>query len=740
VTGAATSVAVPPASVSPAAAPGIAAAFARTRGDGAWTLAAMVEGVTCGGCVARIERALASHPGVESARVNLSTRRLALAWRGGAEAADALAERVAALGFRLLPYDPERLAGRDAREERALVRAIAVAGFGLANVMLMSMAVWFGHVEAMDHETRALLHWFSALVALPCLAFGARPFFASAAAALGARRLNMDVPIAVGIVLTALMSLVETARGGDHAYFDSALALVFFLLIGRYLDRRARGRARLAAERLLALAHRPVTVVRADGVAESVPPERVAAGQRVLVAAGERFGVDGTVETGRSDVDAAPITGESLPVAAAPGMRVFAGSVNLTAPLTVVASAAGAGTLLAEIVRLMEAAEQRRGRFVVLADRVSRLYAPVVHLAALATFLLWWAALGAGWAPSLLNAIAVLIVTCPCALGLAVPAVQVIATGRLMKGGTLLKSATALERLAEIDTVVFDKTGTLTEGVLELDEAAAPDRAALAEAAALAGASTHPLARALCRAMPDAPAAQGVVEHPGAGLARETPAGPVRLGSRAFVGIAESADLGPELWLARPNLPPVRFAFRDRPRPDAAETLRALAARGLDVRLLSGDRAATVAAVAGALGIAQWRAAATPADKVAALEVLRAAGRRVLMVGDGLNDAPALAAAHVSASPASAADVSQNAADAVFQGARLAPVVELVDVARAARRLARQNVAASILYNAAAVPVAVAGLLTPLLAALAMSSSSLVVVLNALRLARGRRP
>ncbi|MBL8662041.1 MAG: cadmium-translocating P-type ATPase [Candidatus Odyssella sp.] len=735
----------PPPALAASAPAGEAAFYARREADGAMTLNAMVEGIHCGGCVAKIERALGQHPAVVSARVNLSTRRLALRWNGAAELAEALAARVNALGFKFVPYDPARLAAGDRAAESRLLRALAVAGFAAANVMLMSVAIWAGRVEGMEPATRDMLHWFSALIALPALIYSARPFVHSAWGALRRRSVNMDVPIAVGVALTAGMSLFETINGADHAYFDSAVSLVFFLLLGRYLDLRARGQARSAAERLLALNARSVTVVGRDGAAASVPAERVTPGAVVLVASGERIGVDGTIADGRSEVDTSLITGESVPAPVKPGDLVYAGAVNLGPALRVTARAAGENTLLAEIVRLMEAAEQKKSRYIALADRVSRLYAPVVHLMALATFAGWWLLMGETWQHSLVYAIAVLIVTCPCALGLAVPAVQVIATGRLMRRGILLKSGTALERLATADTVVFDKTGTLTLGRPALADADTFDAETLRLAAGMARNSAHPLARALAQAAPDAPALDGTREIAGCGLAWPRPGGEIRLGSRAWCGIDEDAALegderasAMEMWLARPGLAPVRFAFADAPRPDAAGVIGALKRRGYAVKLVSGDRAPAVAAVAEALGIDDWRARVTPADKTAFLAGLAREGRRVLMVGDGLNDAPALAAAHVSVSPSSAADISQTAADAVFQGERLGAVLELIDTARAARRLVRENIGAAIVYNFVAVPIAVLGVLTPFLAAIAMSGSSLAVVGNALRLARRR--
>ncbi|MBL6935747.1 MAG: cadmium-translocating P-type ATPase [Alphaproteobacteria bacterium] len=716
------------------------APYIREEPDGAASLSFLVDGVTCGGCVARIESALAKEPGVVKARVNLTAKRLGLTWRPGETDPVTLAEKVTALGYRLVPFDPAALDSGDDQRQRFLLRALAVAGFAAANVMLLSVAVWAGYGQEMGPVTRDLLHWVSALIALPAIAYSGRPFFYSAAGVLRHGAINMDVPISLAVLLAAMMSLFQTASGAEHVYFDSAVALLFFLLVGRYLDCRARGRVRSAAHHMLAMKAVAVTVVTDDGASRIVPPESVTPGMTVLVVAGEQVPVDGVVSDGASDVDTGLISGETVPAAIGEGDRVFAGTLNLTGALRLRVTAVGEGTLLAEIARLVELAEQGRARYVVIADRAARIYAPLVHTLALLTFMGWMAFSEVGWQAALLNAIAVLIITCPCALGLAVPVVQVLACGRLLRNGILLKSATALERLAEAGHVVFDKTGTLTGGCPELLHEGEWTEAELA-AAALATASRHPLARALCRAAPEVVAAMGVKEIPGCGLE----AGAVRLGSRAFTGVADdgttndgTAGQGPELWLSRPGVAPVCFAFSDSLREDAVQVVAALKARGLSVSLLSGDRKAAVAAVAEKLGIADWKAECTPAEKLDRLQELKNQGHRVMMVGDGLNDAPALAGAFVSLSPADAPDISQTSADAVFQGSRLAPVVEILDVARRSAQLVKQNFALAFLYNAVTIPLAVAGLVTPLLAAVAMSLSSLAVMGNSLRLAARR--
>jgi Cu2+-exporting ATPase len=696
-----------------------------TQPDGTHALTLALDGLQCGACVWLIEQVLAREPNLLVGRVNMTTRVLRMVWRGEASDADRLVATVERLGYRLVPFDAAAMAAADDRTGRALLRALAVAGFASANVMFNSIAVWAGFDEGMGPATRGLLYWVSALIAMPAVAYAGLPFFRSAWSALRARHTNMDVPVSIGVLLVSAMSLWETVQGGRHTYFDSVVTLLFFLLIGRVMDHRARGQARATAQQLLTLRATEVAVLAADGSVVRCPQESVAPGARVLVGMGERIGVDGVVERGNAPLDASLVTGESLPVQAGPGTRVFAGTLNQGATLLVCATATGAATLLAECVRLIEAAEARRGRFVILADRVARLYAPVVHCCAAAAFAWWWGVQGLPAADALLIACAVLIITCPCALALAVPAVQVVATGALFRAGILLKSATALERLAEVDTVVFDKTGTLTEPTLALVDDATRDPKALLLAASLAARSRHPLSRSLLAATGPVPAREAVEERPGEGLL----CGEIRLGARSFAGDPSASPAeGPELWLARPGRAPFRFAFHERLRADAVATLAALRRAGLSIMLASGDRAAAVCPVAATLGIADWRAEVTPTGKVALMEALLARGHRVLMVGDGLNDGPSLAAASVSMSPATAADISQTVADIIFQGRGLAAVDTVLRLARRARTVMR-----SLCYNVVMLPLAMAGLVTPWLAAAAMSASSLLVMANSFR-------
>ncbi|MGA0827285.1 MAG: heavy metal translocating P-type ATPase [Gemmobacter sp.] len=689
----------------------------------------------CAACIGALEGAVAALPGVRAARLNLTLRRLYVdaAPEVGAEAIVAALARVGYEGFEL---DAATLAAVETDAEgRDLLMRLGVAGFAMMNVMLLSVAVWSGAEAA----TRDLFHWISGAIALPTVAFAGQPFFRSALRSLRARRLGMDVPISLALILASAISVYETLHSGRHAYFDAAVMLAFFLLAGRYLDHRTRAIARSAAQELAALeVPRAIRIGPAGDAVVAI--EALVPGDLVRVLPGTRIPVDGTIEAGESEIDRALLTGESMPQPAAPGLGVGAGEMNLTGALVVRVTAAGAATTLRRMADLVALAESARTRYTSLADRAARAYSPVVHLVALASLGGWLQATGGDWRVALNVAAAVLIITCPCALGLAVPAVVTAASGRLYRAGLLIKSGTALERLAAVDTVVFDKTGTLTLGTPRPVNLDLLPPEALALAAALGAGSAHPLAQALAqaaRARGVAPAeVADLREVPGQGVEGSWQGGRVRLGRAGWVGAepagAEAATTA--TWLARPGAAPVAFVFEDSLRPGAEALVRDLQAQGMRVLLLSGDAPGPVAAIAARLGIAEHAAAVLPEEKVARLQALAAEGRRVLMLGDGLNDTGALAQAHVSISPASGLDAARAASDMVLMGRDLAPVGPAIRTARLSVRRIRENFALSALYNIVAVPVAIVGLASPLLAALAMSLSSVTVTLNALRL------
>ncbi len=716
--------------------------YVRDAGSGLSHIDLAVEGVSCAGCMSKIERGLSAIPDVTLARVNLTDRRVALEWREGALDPARFIDRLAELGYKAYPFETVRAEARETEQARFLLRCLGVAAFAAMNVMMLSVPVWSG--TDMIPEQRDFFHWLSALIALPAAAYSGQPFFISAFRALRARRTNMDVPISIGIVLALSTSVVETFHHAEHAYFDAALMLITFLVTGRYLDQSMRRRTRAVAGNLAALKAETATkFVGADEICE-VPIAAVKVGDIVLLRPGERSAVDGAVIEGQSRIDQSLITGETLPAKAGPGTAVYAGTLNLSGALRVRVSAAAEGTLLAEIARLLENAVQSRSRYVRLADRASRLYAPVVHATAFLT-MIGWVAFGASWHDAIVTAIAVLIITCPCALGLAIPAVQTIVSGALFGSGVLLNSGDALERLAEIDRVVFDKTGTLTLPELDVANGASIPQHVFELAGRLALTSHHPLAAAVARAARAKSPLAGAEEIAGQGVRGFADGLEVKLGRPSFCGAGELANdiLGrdPEASVVafRHGEACHVFAVRQRLRSDAAATIAALRQGGFEVEILSGDREPAVRHAAQSLGVDKWRAGVTPADKIARIDELTRQGFKVMMVGDGMNDAPALAAAHVSMSPVTATHLSQATADLVFLGDRLAPVVAAIELSRKALRLMRQNLWLAAGYNLLAVPLAIAGLATPLVAAAAMSGSSVLVILNALRAHRGAR-
>ncbi|MDP5219633.1 heavy metal translocating P-type ATPase [Ruegeria sp. 2205SS24-7] len=693
-------------------------------------IALSLPGIHCQACIANVERALNAVSGVDSARVNLTLKRAMVEAAPDMQAAE-LIPVLEAAGYEAHELDPGAISATQTdRAGRDLLMRLAVAGFASMNVMLLSVSVWSGASDA----TRDMFHWISAAIAMPAIAFSAKPFFVNAWSALRVRRLNMDVPIVLAILLALATSLWETSLSGEHAYFDAALTLTFFLLAGRYLDHRTRAVARSAAEELAALeVHRAIRLT--DAGEEQVPVAELMPGDLVLVRPGGRMPVDGEIVEGRSEMDRSLLTGETLPVYAEPGFAVSAGEVNLTGPLTVRATAVGQETSLHRMADLVAIAESGRSRYTSLADSAAKLYAPGVHILSALSFLGWY--IYSGDLRTALNiAAAVLIITCPCALGLAVPAVTTAASGRLFRKGMLIKHATALERLAEVDTVVFDKTGTLTAGTPQLVNLNDIPLRDAQIALALAQASSHPLSMSISAAAKEAGIApldvSEIEEVPGFGTQGLYQGQQVRLGRAAWVEAEPGAQTA--AWLAVGTEAPCAFLFHDALRPGAAEAVTALQQAGKDVRLISGDTRPAVEALAARLGIKTWQAEALPADKAQRVRNLTDHGHKVLMVGDGLNDTAALAAAHVSISPASALDAARVASDIVLLGHDLSPLADACNTAIKATRRIRENFRIATVYNVIAVPLAVAGFATPLIAALAMSASSITVSLNALRL------
>ena len=672
--------------------------------------------IHCAACIGKVERALAKVPGINKARVNLSLKRLSVT---GTVAPHLISETLEQLGYDAYPLD---LAAMDqARDDagRALIMRMAVAGFAMMNVMLLSVAVWSGAADA----TRDLFHLISAAIALPVVLYSGQPFFLNAWSALRVRRLNMDVPISLAILLAAGMSLFEALHGGRHAYFDAALSLTFFLLIGRYLDHQTRSAAQSAAKELTALeVHSADRLVK--GRVETVPVAELAVGDTISVPVGARVPVDGTLQSDLAILDQSFLTGESASVAVECGTFVQAGAVNLAGPIQITATAVGKDTTLRRMAELVETAENGRNSYTALADRAAQIYAPAVHILALLAFLGWLVASG-DVRLSLNIAIAVLIITCPCALGLAVPAVSTAAISRLFSKGFLVKHATALERLAEVDYALFDKTGTLTLPQMDgLSHLSADEKSVLL---GLAQNSHHPVSRALVAQLPgiDAADIKDVQEHPGVGISGTWNGQDVRLGKGDWLG-ATFAGTGLQLG----NKSAIPLANTETLRPGALDAITEL---DMPAEVVTGDNETAAKIFAEASGL-PVTAGTTPEGKVERLNHLADQGHSVLMVGDGLNDTGALASAFASMAPGRALEASRSAADVVILQDSFEDLPLVLRIARFTRDLSHQNFWIAAGYNLIAIPIALAGYATPLAAALAMSASSITVLLNSQRI------
>src|SRR6476660_7529360 len=569
--------------------------YVRHLGSGLSHIDLAVEGVSCAGCMSKIERGLSAIPDVTLARVNLTDRRVALEWKQGALDPTRFIDRLAELGYKAYPFETASAEALEAEQSRFLLRCLGVAAFATMNVMMLSIPVWSGNGSDMIPEQRDFFHWLSALIALPAAAYAGQPFFRSAFRVLRTGNVNMDVPISIGVILALGMSVVETVNHADHTYFDAAIMLLTFLLVGRYLDQSMRRRTRAVAGNLAALKAETATkCVGADEISE-VPVAAIEPGDIVLLRPGERCAVDGTVIEGRSEIDQSLITGETLHVTAEHGTAVYAGSLNVSGTLRVRVSAASQGTLLSEIARLLDNALQARSRYVRLADRASRLYAPVVHATALLT-ILGWVLMRASWHDAIVTGVAVLIITCPCALGLAIPTVQTVASGAMFKAGVLLNSGDAIERVADVDRIIFDKTGTLTLPDLEVVNAADVPEFVLGLAGQLALSSRHPVAAAVARTANAKTPIVGAVEEPGQGVRATVGGLEARLGRPSFCGAeeiaAECARLDPEASFVAFRVGEERYVLsvRQALRPDAHTITAGLKQRHIALEILSGDR------------------------------------------------------------------------------------------------------------------------------------------------------
>ncbi|PRY71706.1 heavy metal translocating P-type ATPase [Halomonas ventosae] len=725
--------------------PGLQARFVHPEGDDGTVHATLaVDGITCAACAWLIEHRLNALVGIAASAVNLTHHRLRVSWDPARVSLSRILAEMAAIGYPAQPWEPDAAQQRLQHEERMNVRRLIVAAVGMMQVMMFSIPIYVAGPDEISADFLALFHWLSFALATPVVLFSAQPFFRNALRDLQTRVLGMDVTVSLAIGGAYLASGYAVIAGHGDIYFDSLAMFTFFLLFGRYVEGRARRRSGHSGNALSGALPLSATRLTESGEERILPASELAAGDRVLVKPGHGVPADGVIEAGESSLDESMLTGEYLPVTRGVGDRVTGGSQNIESPLTVRVTHAGADARVASIVDLTDRAFASRPRIAQLAARMAHHFVLQVLIISVGVAVAWWF-IDAD--RMLWVTLSVLVVTCPCALALATPTALTAGHGRLHRRGVLITRADALETLSQLDRVIFDKTGTLTSGEMNLVETrplGAPDGPldagrARRVAAALEAQSEHPIARAFRPFREATVAAREVLSRPGQGLEGWIDERRWRLGRPEFAAPEAPPALpgeGQWLLLAEEGRPRAWFALHDRLREDARETVEALLERGLAVELLSGDTPSAVADMARRLGIDTWQAAATPEAKLARLQALQAGGERVAMVGDGINDVPVLAGADIAIAMNGATDLARTRADAVLLGPRLGRIVEAIETGRATRRIIRQNLSWSLVYNVSALPLAAMGFVPPWLAAIGMSASSLVVVGNALRLTR----
>ncbi len=727
--------------------PEVQRGFVHTAASGECDAALMLEGVRCTACVWLNQSVLGRLPGVLGVGINATTHRAQLRWDPRTIKLSEILAAVRRIGYRAHPYDARQQEVAQRSEQKQSLWRLFVSGFGMMQVMMYALPVYMAEPGSMTPDIEELMRWAGLILTLPVVIYSAGPFFQSAWRDLRLARMGMDLPVALGIGVAFTASAWSTVSGHGEVYFDSVSMFVFLLLCGRYLEIKARHAVARALDFLSRAIPEVALRVDAAGESEQVAISALRPGDRVLVRSGERIPADGVVEEGRSFVDESLLSGESRPVARQAGDQITGGSTNIADPLLMRVERIGADTVLSSIVRLMQQAATERPRLVANAERVTGWFVAVTLALAAAAAAAWWL-IEPGRA--LWVAVSILVVTCPCALSLATPVALTVATGRLGRQGLIVCHGHVIETLARATDVVLDKTGTLTQGKLQLKSthllADVDEAECLRIAAALEQGSMHPMAKALIAAAPQVFAAGDSKHYAGLGVEAELDGRSYRLGRPEFVMSAQKAPA------PLPTLPPGNsvailgdesrclavFVLGDELRPEAGEFVEAMRRAGKRVHLLSGDRAETVERTAAMLGIEFATANASPHSKLRYVRALQREGRIVAMIGDGINDAPVLAQAGVSVAMSNGAWLSQRQADAVLLSGRLGDLAAAFDTSARTLTIIRENLLWALAYNLTAVPLAMLGMVTPWMAGIGMSASSLVVILNSLRLSRQR--
>ncbi len=707
-----------------------------TEENGIYSLELLTGGVSCSSCIWLIENALSKNPEVTYARLNLTTKKLKFSWKGNKELGNKFCAQIMQIGYTLKPFDASNLSKEFESEQKEILKKIVISGFALIAVMMFADGLWVESREQIGAATHDMLHWLLILIGVPATIYSGSFFFTSAIKSLRAGHANMDVPIASSLLVIVLLSFYQTFIGAEHIYLDSAIMLTFSLLVGRYFDHKARMLAKSSALEMTEMLSGFATVITSQGN-KIISAKELKQGDIVLVATGEKIPADATITRGDAEFDTSIITGETLPKKYAIGDHIFAGSVNLGQNVEVIITKESQNSEAAKILELLDSAERSKSGYSLLAEKATRLYIPLVYGAASITFILWYFIFSKGAETAIINAAAVLVVTCPCALGLAIPVVNIIAFAKMYRNNLLLKKGETLENLAKIQVAVFDKTGTLTEGNFTIKNLTEFSDEELKLAASIAIKSKHPISQTIANAY-QKPLYNNieVEEHKGNGLKANHHGKAVMLGKPEWCGENYSGDMEGNIICFKTDSYKKFFILEDRLRSDAVEIIKKLKALNIRTIILSGDIEKNVFAIAKKVGADEYYSALLPEQKYDFISNLKKSGQKVLMIGDGLNDAPSIALADVSISPSNALGITQNSADIIFKGAKLKPVFDAIMLGRKSVMLIKQNIYLSFLYNFIAIPYAMAGFLTPVWAAVSMSISSIVVIINSLRLER----